>query len=161
MNVVDDLANLRASYSGFLQWFHGFALILFLWPYIWFIAQQWAFSHWANKLPGRSIPLWEAFLKFIASGGRSWNHNWQFAFIPLSLFFITFAYNLLRAILLWKTKSLEFDQDIRGLPSRFSFQSEKGWHRAYKASKWLFIGNLVALVGHTLWFLQLRIPVGP
>ena len=38
MKINDDVARLRAAYSGFWQWIHLAAVFGFLFPYAWFIA---------------------------------------------------------------------------------------------------------------------------
>jgi uncharacterized protein YjbI with pentapeptide repeats len=40
MDIRHDLADLRASFSGFMQWLHVAALLLFLSPIIWFVCQK-------------------------------------------------------------------------------------------------------------------------
>jgi hypothetical protein len=161
MTVIDDVATLRSSFSGIMQWIHAIALILFLLPYVWFVAQQWAIAHWADSVPSPSIPLWEALLRYIVSGGHRWREGWNISTIPFAMFCLLLTYNLLRARLLVKTKSLEFEQEIRGLPSKFSFRSEPKWGCAYKLSKILFYVNVAAVIVHTIWFMQIRVPALP
>ncbi len=40
MNIRHDLADLRASFSGFMQWLHLLAILMFVSPYIWFVCAK-------------------------------------------------------------------------------------------------------------------------
>jgi uncharacterized protein YjbI with pentapeptide repeats len=44
MRILDGVTLLRSHYSGFWQWIHLFALLLFAYPYAWFIFSQYALA---------------------------------------------------------------------------------------------------------------------
>lgn len=66
MDVHDDVADLRASFSGMRLWLHLIALGTFLLPYLWFAALRYseALSNGGNGATSK-IPLWEALAKYI------------------------------------------------------------------------------------------------
>lgn len=57
------------------------------------------------------------------------------------VFYFLFIYNLLRGLLLWKTKSLENLEAIQGLSSDFTFESNKSWYVFYVCMCWLTYVN--------------------
>ena len=117
MDIQDDVATLRSEYSGFLGWLHLLALVGFVFPYAWFVFVQWGRAEFIST--DTSIAMWEALARFIYNGGQNWQSGWSYhpSFL---LFCAALAYNLLRAILLKKTKDLEMQQVTSGLPARFS-----------------------------------------
>lgn len=153
MQVEDAVATLRASYSGFLQWVHMAALTLFLMPYLLFLVR-----HWMAASPtcpdGKScVTLLGALWQFIYTGGR---FDATVALAPFVIFWFSLAYNALRAVLLWKTKALELDEESRRLPPLFSLSG--WWGRAYTLAQVGFVLNLALVCWHTIHFLSLKIP---
>jgi len=51
MKIVDDIMTLRESFSGFWNKLHFFAMLIFLAPYIWFIAKQWVLANVGEEIP--------------------------------------------------------------------------------------------------------------
>ncbi len=45
MRILDGVTLLRSHYSGFWQWIHLFALVLFAFPYAWFVFSEYAVAH--------------------------------------------------------------------------------------------------------------------
>ncbi|MBN2563568.1 MAG: pentapeptide repeat-containing protein [Phycisphaerae bacterium] len=159
MNIVDGVATLRANYSGFLQWVHVIALLVFLYPYLWFVLSHWAGARFNLPEGAHSITLLEALGRFVWNGGENWEAGWDFNVVPFSLFVFALLYNVLRGVLLWKTKTLELAQEASGLPALFSLTG--GWGRAFLAAKWGLYVNLIIVAIHTMHFLMQEIPLSP
>ncbi len=75
MEIEDGVALLRATYSGFLQWIHLFALATFLFPYAWFVTVQWSKAQFLAAPDDTWLPLWKALVWFIFNGGVDWHHD--------------------------------------------------------------------------------------
>jgi len=156
MQIVDDVATLRASYSGFFQWIHLIALAVFIFPYTYFVLQLWMKAQFVLRDEG-TIPLWEAILRFIVSGGVDWESPWHLNLLPLLAFCVALVYNVLRAILLLKTKQLELQENASNLPVKFSLTGR--WGFWYKASRLGFWAYLLFVVVNTCHFLGQRVPL--
>jgi hypothetical protein len=65
-------------------------------------------------------------------------------------------YNVLRGILLWKTKSLEVEQASTGRVPRFFL--EGGWSILFTLFQYGFWINLALIGYHTYHFMQLKVP---
>jgi len=156
MRIVDGLAVLRRSYSGFMQWLHLVALTVFLFPYAWFIITHWVVARF-NLDAVQVIPFWKAILRFIWNGGVRWELGWDLNVLPFSMFVVALLYNLLRLILLWKTKTLELQEQASGLPVPFTLLG--WWGRLYRASLVGLYINLLAVLVHTCHFLMQEIPI--
>ena len=156
MIIVDAVSQLRASFSGFQMWIHLIALALFLFPYAWFVASQWAHARFGFSAT-TTIPLWEALLRYILAGGDGWQQEWRLRLLPFAMFVISCVYNVVRAVLLWKTKGLELQQEASGLPANFSMTGK--WWYLYQAARYgLWINFLVVLV-HPFHFMNQRVPI--
>lgn len=156
MRIVDGLAVLRRSYSGFTQWLHLIALTVFLFPYAWFIVTHWVVARF-NLDAVEVIPFWKAILRFIWNGGVHWEVGWDWNALPFSMFVVALLYNVLRLILLWKTKTLELQEQASGLPVPFTLLG--WWGRLYRASIVGLYINLLAVLAHTCHFLMQEIPI--
>lgn len=156
MITVDDVGSLRVSYSGFWQWIHLAALATFLSPYLFFILSSVIKLRFDLFDGDDTIPLWKALLRFICNGGEGLD-GWHPNYYALGLFVLGFLYNILRAVLLWKTKTLELQQESSGLPARFSLTGK--WYWLYQTARWGFFGNLLIVILHTMHFLTTEIPV--
>jgi uncharacterized protein YjbI with pentapeptide repeats len=159
MVLKDPVTQLRKLYTGFFGAIQTVALVAFLFPYVWFLFHTWVESHFklAPFLPS-SIPLREAFARFVWNGGDRWREGWFFsaaAFVP---FCFAVFYNSARAILIWKTKELEQHERLTGLPAAFDLQ-ERPWKQLYKVAKFGFWLNIGLVLVHTWHFLALPVPV--
>lgn len=157
MKIVDGVATLRSNYTGFWQWIHLTALVVFLFPYVWFVMSQWSIARFGVPADLPSITLFEALIRYIWNGGVDWQGGWNLDLLSFCLFAYAFLYNGLRGVLLSKAKQLELQQDASGLPAVFSL--DEGWGIAYRAAKWGFYANLIVVLGHTLHFLMQEIPL--
>ena len=157
MNIIDSVARLRASYSGFWQWIHLMALATFIFPYAWFVVVQWSIAKFVAPGTVDHIPLWKALFTFIYNGGVNWQDGPAFHWSFVAFLFLT-AYNLLRAILLWKTKQLELQQESSGLPAMFSL-SKSRWGTLLKVATWSFYLYLAIALFNTGHFFTHEIPL--
>lgn len=69
------------------------------------------------------------------------------------LFLFLLLYNLLRAALLFKTKLVEYEEEITGLASRFTFDRYPRWKWFYYSMKVLFWVQLGLLLRHSYQFM--------
>ena len=100
-----------------------FSLFLFVWPYIFFIAYHWNIPHFsmANE---ESISLLRALGLYIINGGQNISSNeidiyWR----SFGTFIILSIYNLARFVLLFQTKTLEYEREVTEMESIFSLKS--------------------------------------
>lgn len=157
MNIIDGVARLRASYSGFWQWIHLTALALFVFPYVWFVVAQLTKAKFILDQTDAYIPLWKALLTFIYNGGINWQGGPAFHWSFVAFLYLTF-YNILRAILLWKTKQLELQQESSGLPAIFSLEGSY-WGKFLKLATWLFFIYLAIALFNAGHFFTQQIPL--
>ncbi len=168
MDIHDDAALLRVSYSGFWQWIHLCALGAFVLPYAWFLLSHYPKARFAQE-EGCSITLLEALARYTYYGGECIYR--PFPSLP-ELAFYTFLfsllYNLLRGALLYKAKTLELHETSSGLPSQFSLWNSQvvkfrswsiSWLVAFNLAKWGFWLNLAVVAWHTAHFLSKRVQV--
>jgi len=162
MEIIDDVAVLKNTYSGFLQWLHLLAVAGFLFPYLWFIGEQWGKARFLSAKAEDWIPLWEALTRFIFNGGVDWEagYNFHYSFV---IFSFSLVYTLLRICLLAKTKGLELKEKASGLPVKFNL-SEKwwlniSWSTLYKLSQRGLWANLVVVALNLFHFSTMEIPL--
>ena len=109
-----------------------------------------------NYEKNESITMAEAFARYIVSGGDCWKNGWNFKWFAITVFGIAIAYNILRGMLLYKTKKLELQETISGLPQRFNLIGSK-WGKIYKTSRIVFVAFILAVIWHTIHFLTIRV----
>ncbi|MBC8356892.1 MAG: pentapeptide repeat-containing protein [Planctomycetes bacterium] len=162
LQVTDDIAVLRSQYSGVWMWIHLLSLAAFCSPYVWFFIQQWslaAFQRTAH-VDASTIPMWEAVLRYIVNGGSGWRDGWNVDVWSFGCFCLVFAYNAVRGALLWKTKRLETQQDVSGLPVKFSLHdSVLFWLTLYQITVYGYWIMLALVLFNTFHFLTMRIPI--
>jgi uncharacterized protein YjbI with pentapeptide repeats len=159
MNIVDDVAMLRNQFGGYWTIFHLAAILIFVFPYVWFLLSRWAEASFRPPIEGQpTMALWEALLRFIVTGGHDWRHSWT-PRCSLIVFLLFLFYNAARAALLWKTTKLKMQQDITGLPVEFSLQSNSRWQDVYKFTVQGFWWAVVLAIVNTILFLTMRIPI--
>ncbi len=162
MRIYDDVATLRNAYSGFLQWMHLFSLFAFLFPYLWFIGEQWGRAKFVTAPATEWLPLWNALGRFIFNGGVDWQDGYIFHWSFL-IFLFALVYNLLRAGLLAKTKSLELVEQSSGLPAIFNMEEDTWckipWRYLYEVSRFGFYANLIVVLINLLHFSTMAIPL--
>ena len=158
MDIRDDVADLRLSFSGMRLWLHLFALMAFLFPYLAFIGQRYFEARFFNEAGSETVPLWKAIARYIWNGGQ----NWQTEF-DLHWTFVTFValciYNIGRWLLLSKTVELEHRGQVSGLPVPFVLEREPFWNRLVKTMNWLFWIGLIILAFNTAHFLTQEVPI--
>ena len=141
------------TYVGW-HWFL-LALIVFAFPYLWFVVSQWSK---AQFVPSEShMPLWEALRNYIYNGGVEWQSGLAFH-LSFVAFVLMFSYNILRAVLLRKTKQLELEQESSGLKVQFTLEYSN-WGKAYAVAKWGFYAAIVIALLNTAHFFTQKIPI--
>ncbi len=159
VDIRNDLADLRASYSGLRLWIHIMALGAFLLPYVWFLVVNYTTARFAAIDGVETIALWEAFGRFIWNGGKNWRSGWEFDWSFVAFVFLA-IYNFGRGVLLWQTNKLEHREQITNLATRFSLSVEPLWRRLIKTMSVLFWVGLLILAFNTYHFLSQKIPLG-
>lgn len=139
MTIQDDVAVLRQNYSGYLRVLHLIALLTFLFPYAWFLVSQWGHAafdaRFRNNADADHITLFEALCRYIYNGGVDWQEGFFFS-LSFIAFVLTAAFNILRAIMLWKTKTLEFREEVRDFPVEFSLVEPIYGHKRLEWFTW-------------------------
>ena len=162
LHIRDDIARLRSQFSGVWMWLHMVSLMAFGAPYIWFISHQWVLVQLQGAIPPKtdSIALWEAFLRYLWNGGVGWRQGWSLDLWSFAPFVLVLFYNLVRLILLWKTKRLETEQEVSGLPVQFSLGGDLWyWNVLYQFTVYGYWVTIALVIFNTIHFLSLRIPV--
>ncbi len=159
MRITDHVATLRASYSGFQQWIHLVALIIFSFPYIWFVISLWIKAEFMkiNSESFSSITLAEALSRYIFNGGIDWQTGFSFHWTFITFIWM-FIYNVIRGILLWKTKTLELQQKISNLPVEFTLPGSM-WGGLYKIANWSFVITMMIVILNTFHFMMMRVVI--
>lgn len=157
MDIRNDLADLRASYSGLQLWIHLIALGAFLFPYAWFLTARYSEAGFVKIAGAEAITLWEALGRFIWNGGQNWRDGWDFNWSFLAFVFLS-IYNVGRGVLLWKTNQLEHREQITKIAARFSLAVEHFWRRLIKTMSVLFWISLGVLAYNTFHFMSQKVP---
>ena len=161
LKVLSDVAKLRSEFGGIWALLHATGLVVFFIPYGKFLATQSILARFTDK-HDQTISLLEAMARFIVSGGQQWKEGWSVSWLSFSSFVFYFIYNAARFLLLWKTKKLETQEEISGLPVRFSLSTAgrlNRWGYCYKLVNWLFYGAAIAVGFNTYHFLMQRVSI--
>lgn len=165
MDITDDLAKLRLQFSGFWTMLHLTALTLFLTPYVWFVVRYWPIASFGNASVDGYIPLWKALFLYIYNGGENLADG-EFVRHPSSFIFcLLLLFNIVRATLLFRTKTLEHKAEITGTPSRFSYQDKVRylpfltWGGLALINTWLLVFNAAFSLGSFCYFMTRAIPL--
>ncbi|WP_417377065.1 pentapeptide repeat-containing protein [Gimesia maris] len=159
MNINDDVARLRSEFSGVWGAFHLIAIFAFCAPYLWFSIQLRVEASFSDYSPEYSITLLKALSRYIWNGGIGWREGWDLSIVSFGTFIAFLSYNTLRISLLYKTKKLETQQEVSGVPAIFSFANSPGWEKTYLFSKLGLAIYLICVILNIYHFLQMRIPV--
>lgn len=155
MDIVNDVAKLRQSFSGYLFWVHVACVMAFLYPYAAFLVKLWYQASFTEPVR-ESIAVGCAFLYFILSGGESWT-SFSPQYLPLTSFVVFMFYNVLRAVLLWKTKQLETVEKTTELPADFYLATSPLWNRTYSAVRIIQPIAVLSVIEHTFHFMTMRV----
>lgn len=106
-----------------------------------------------------TITLWGALCVYIRTGGKGGEgYSWV-----LGIFLFSLLYNFLRGALLYKTKTLEMEQQVSGLPVIFSLEHRSWlgikWKWLYKAVNFGFYLNVALVLLHSYHFLSKKVPL--
>jgi hypothetical protein len=154
LRIVDGALILRRAYTGFWQWVHLLALILFLSPYAFLLLRYGLTSSSRCPVDAQCATLLSRLLESIYTGGAM---NGQMAFPQLAIFGFLLFYNMLRVILLYKAKTLELQETSSGLPVVFSWSGF--WKRLYDVTQIAFWLNIVLAIVHAILFLHRAVVV--
>lgn len=158
MLIEDDIGDLRASFRGINLWIHLFALVAFLFPYLFFAGIRYSEARFLIDTDANTIPLWEAIARYIWNGGQSWQDGWHFHWSFLAFVALTF-YNLCRWLLLSKTSELEHRQQIIGLPVNFRSEERYLIFLLRISMSWMSWISLMILAINTGHFLTQEVPI--
>ena len=162
LKVRDDIARLRSQYSGIWMWFHLLSLLTFCAPYVWFVCLHWVSAHLQEKthIEADFVALWEAVLRYVWNGGVGWREGWSLAVWSFGSFLLVLMYNMVRVVLLWKTKRLETVQEVSGLPVQFSLGIRfRFWNVMYQLTVYGYCVAIALVVFNTMHFLSIPVPV--
>jgi len=153
MVVVDDLATLRAGFTGPRGVVYWLGLLCFVLPPVVFLLglltveafdagyasevvnEYSGPAFWGAGPSGSGVPLppqvrmtvLEALGRFLVIGWRGWKGEWSVHY-GFWLFCLSCGYRVASFILLWHATSLINEQKNRGTPVKFSFQEEMKFH---------------------------------
>jgi hypothetical protein len=153
--IRDDLAELRTYFGGYSRWLTLTAIILFMLPYIWFVAWQSARSYFLHPSDGTRLLV--ALFHLIWTGGGRPIQDWTWSPLNTLLFTFLIMFNTGRTFLVWKTLELEERYSITGHYPRFYLSGNI--LRLYQFVRWALWINLAIAFVHTILHLwQTRIP---
>ncbi|WP_176084248.1 pentapeptide repeat-containing protein [Martelella sp. HB161492] len=167
MAIQDDVAILRQRFSGYLRWMHLVALVAFIFPYAWFLLSKWGEARFFDNPAVEHITLAEALCRYIYNGGVNWETGFDFSF-SFVIFILGLLFNCLRGIMLWKTKTLEFQEEVRGVRVDFSlvdpiFEAQGlrrlTWGTLQKIADKAVLVYFLIVASNTVHFLMMDIPV--
>ena len=159
MNIVDDASKLRQEFGGVWAVLHLLGLFVFMGPYAWFLMYHWSLAQFSDDAGG--MTLGTALGRFILTGGDNWQAGWgelSINWVSLLCFVTYLAYNLARAFLVWKTKRLETEQEVKGLPVKFSLERERKWNACYWFVRATLYFAVAAVAINSIIFLLVRLP---
>lgn len=160
MKVPDDVAKLRLMYSGIFRVINTLSLLAFIAPYCWFTFKMWSLAKFFPPEGTETITMLGALLRFIASGGESWQAMWSINWPILFIFIVSFIYNAIRFDLLFKTIKLEHEEIVTGLPVKFTLATSQWRNFEYNFIKWGSWGFMGLAILHTIHFMLQHVPVG-
>jgi len=162
MKIKDDAASLRLHFGGIWSALHVLALLFFVTPYLWFVITHWPEAYFFTEAPEYHISLWKALSLYIYNGGVNiktgeYSFHWSFLLFIGLLLFNTFRFGLLV-----KTKQLEHEKIVTGLPARFDFSDPVPWlpfSTWGSAFRWgrLFIFLSILLAMFNFWHFMGRV----
>ena len=155
--ISDDFASLRAQFSGVWSLGHWTAIFLFLFPYVALILGKWIRVQIAGQT-GNTTTLLMVVVGRLLHGHDRWETLSPPDLLATGSSVLFLGYNAVRLALLWKTKKLQTDEEVYGIPVRFHFGDHPWWHCWYRLTRFMFwIGVLSAAVS-TGYFLSMQVP---
>lgn len=150
MVIADDFGKLKLSFSGFWKSLHIISLSFFAFPYAFFLFKLWSISYGLNLFDPTPTTetIGELFWEYVYSAGALDGRYSHLSLIALALVF----YNCCRVVLLWKTITLEHQENVSGLPS--DFRLNIFWGILYKIVTVGVVVNLMLISINTFNFLS-------
>jgi hypothetical protein len=152
LEVDDDQVKLTTSFGGFWTVLHLLAVTLFLLPYVAFLVRRYVTAQLLPCVPPDCVTLRGALWEYIVSGGRNEGIDW----LALALFVLIFLYNVFRASLVYKARSLKLTEEAAGIPRSFVLRGY--WRVAYYGCQGLVWLNLSLVLWHVYHFLGTPVP---
>jgi len=164
MDIVDAAATLKFSYGGSARYLHLFALVMFIFPYVWFIFKYRTLAgvvgsaEEAGVASPDYITMAEGLLRYVKTGGASIQDGAAANIFSIFTTLYCLTYNVVRMVFISKTRQLELEQEIRGASARFSLIG--GWGQLYRFAKIGVAVYVVLWLWHTWQYIFIqRIPV--
>ncbi len=148
LKVDDDQAKLTTHFGGFWSTLHLLALSIFLLPYLVFAVRSYVAAAIVPCVPPACRSLRWALWDYIATGGSGSELDW----VAITLFVLILLYNISRAMLVFKAKSLALAENAAGIPQQFVLRRQ--WWLAYQLCTWLVWVNAALVLVHALRFLD-------
>lgn len=160
MEIVDDFLHLRSLFSGYWNRIHLTALLVFIFPYVFFVIRQWSRLKIWSVLPsgdGEELPMIVALWYYIVSGGTTYS-KLDVHWLPTTLFCVALLFNILRAALMLKTKLLEQREAIYEMPVDFELYQSL-WLIPFVLYHYLAYVIIFVIAIHAFLFLTQPIPL--
>jgi len=167
MDIIDNVEKLRLSFGGFWQMIHIMSFFVFIAPYANYLSQILIYDRYLIGESDRAVKssLAGALWGYIVTAG---NPGGPTSYVYSVVFFLMLFYNVIRMVLLFRTKHYELKQDCSGLPVVVSLDFNWGslselftiglLHRVYKI---LFFVNVAAAVYHVYIFAASPVSLAP
>lgn len=152
LEVHDDQVKLTTSFGGFWTVLHLLAVTLFFMPYVVFVIRRYVMAQILPCEPADCTTLRAALGQFIVSGGRNDGVDW----VALTIFALLLLYNVFRASLVFKARSLKLTEEAVGIPRSFVLSGY--WWVAYYGCQVLVWVNLTLVIWHVYHFLGTPVP---
>lgn len=153
MQIEDNLADLQREFGGIWGAIHLFSVLVFLAPYVYFLFYIHVNHFFWNAVNGKPVSTLEPVYKLLwCEIKEKGNEN---ILIVISLVLL----NIFRALLLFRTKKLEHEIKITGVPSSFSFSSDKLTGGAFKIMRILTWVSYILILFHVFIFMTTPVMV--
>ncbi|MEM7575893.1 MAG: hypothetical protein AAF328_00335 [Planctomycetota bacterium] len=131
MRLTNHVADLHAQFSGAWKWGHIVGLVIFIYPYAWFLVHQHQISFVARSATASNhashaeitTSIWVTFFRYIVTGGGDWTRRpADIDMLACTTLFLVLMYNIARSALLYKSMRLETYESLYQLPASFSLK---------------------------------------
>jgi len=147
LQIEDDQVKLTTHFGGFWTVLHLMAVTIFVLPYVIFSIRRYVTAQILPCAPPHCTSLREALWDYIVTGGT----NDSLDLRAIVLFFLLLLYNVFRASLVFKARSLKLAEEAAGIPRQFVLSGY--WKAAYYGCQWLVWVNLSLVLWHAYHFL--------
>jgi hypothetical protein len=148
IEIHDDRVKLTTGFGGFWSLLHLTAATIFLLPYVVFGVRRYVAAQLVPCQEPDCVSLREAIWQYIVTGGQGADVDW----VAVAIFGLLLAYNVFRASLVYKVRSLSLFESAVGLPRHFALRGY--WWLAYYGCQTLVWLNLLLVLIHAYHFLD-------